>query len=81
MFRRSLFPIYRMGMEAGKRLFSSCHYDKPILFGPTFSVFFFGGAYTLFINNLCIAIYQKQEETQKELKELRKGLESGKKSF
>ena len=64
----------------GTRMYSSCQYDKPMLFGPVFSSFFFGALFSGFINNQLIIIYQKQNETHKELKEMRKELEQLKKS-
>lgn len=64
----------------GKRQFSSCQYEKPLLFGPMFSSFIFGALFSGFINNQLIIIYQKQVEIHKEIKELRKELEERKRS-
>lgn len=69
-----------MFKQMGTRMYSSCQYDKPMLFGPAFSSFFFGALFFGFINSQLIIIYQKQNETHKELKEMRKELEQLKKS-
>jgi len=45
-----------------------------------FAFFFFGALFFGFINSQLIIIYQKQNETHKELKEMRKELEQLKKS-
>lgn len=78
MFQR----IVRNNMlkRMSSRMYSSCQYDKPMLFGPAFSSFFFGALFTGLINNQLIIIYQKQNETHKELQETRKELEQLKKS-
>jgi hypothetical protein len=64
----------------GTRMYSSCEYRKPTLFGPAFSSFFFGALFSGFINNQLIIIYQKQNETHNELKQMRKELEQLQKS-
>ena len=45
-----------------------------------FTLVFFGALFFGFINSQLIIIYQKQNETHKELKEMRKELEQLKKS-
>ncbi len=40
IFYRSLSKLKNV------RKYSSCNYDEPLVFGPMFSAFFFGGLYT-----------------------------------
>ncbi len=73
--------LKRMGNRMGNCMYSSCQYEQPMLFSPMFSSFFFGAVYTLFINGLCITIYNKQEETNKVVKETRKELQEMRKEL
>jgi hypothetical protein len=58
------------------RKFSSCIYDKPFLFGPEFSTFFFGLLYTGFlmanITKSHMILKTEIENLNKEIKENKK---------
>jgi hypothetical protein len=58
-----------------KRMFS-CNYNEPMLFGPMFSSFFFGGVFTSMIMGTItsshVAIKQDLDEIKKELVKLQK---------
>jgi len=73
MFSRNFKNILK-----NSRKYSTCNYDDPILFGPAFSSFFFGGIYTFFlISNIRQSYYFLKNDTenlQKEIKEINKQL-------
>lgn len=69
MFSRNILKFKNV------RKFSSCSYDKPFLFGPVFSSFFFGWLYTgILISNITkshMILKTDIENLNKEIKEIR----------
>lgn len=76
MFSRNFKNIFK-----NSRKYSTCKYDEPFLFGPSFSSFFFGGIYTFFlVSNIRDSYYFIKNDTEnlkkeiKEIKEINKQL-------